>query len=94
VVQHDRDQLGWCAAVSGEHTLTFVGEGVQPPRLLVLERCEQGRPPSIGEVLRLVDDDRVEPAPGRLIARERDHLIGQSAFPVVTVVVATWCGTP
>ena len=72
VVEDQRNERHRRRAVAVEDALAFVGEDVQAAGLLVLERCEQRIPPRVGEVLGLVDDDRVEPVPGlELLLRAR-----------------------
>jgi hypothetical protein len=61
VVEGQRDERHRWGPVPVEDTLAFVGEHVDAAGLVVLERREQRVPPSVGEVLGLVDDDGVEP---------------------------------
>jgi hypothetical protein len=64
VIEDQWYERHWPRAVPVEDTLTFVGEDVKATGFVVLEGREQRVLPRVGEVLGLVDDDRVEPGPG------------------------------
>ena len=61
MVEHEGHQLDRRASEPREHALPLVGVGEQATGLFVAQRPQQRQPPVVGEVLGLVDDDRVEP---------------------------------
>ena len=71
----------------GEDPLALVGEDEQPAVLPVLEPLHQRRPPRVGEVLPLVDDERVVALLLEQVLGDPAHLLGQPPLPVVAVVV-------
>ena len=87
-VEHQRDQPRRKPAEPREDPLPLVGEHVEATGLLVPERRQRRGPPQVGEVLGLVDDDRVEEPAVRLPRAEVHHQPGQLDLPEVTVVLA------
>ena len=81
VVEDQRDQRHRRRAVAVEDALAFVGEHVDAAGLVVLERGEQRVPPGVGEVLGLVDDDRVEPVTRLELRCQVGHLERQVVLP-------------
>ena len=81
VVEDQWYERHWRRAVPAENTLTFVGEDVEATGFVVLEGREQRVPPCVGEILRLVDDDRVEPVTGLELRCQISHLKRQVVFP-------------
>lgn len=67
--------------MSVEHALALVGEDIQTARFIVLERRKQRIPPRVREVLRLVDNDRVESIPRLELRREVGHLEREVMLP-------------
>ena len=68
MVEDQRDERHRRLAEPGKDPLVLVWVDVQAAGLLVLHRSEQRGPPVVGEVLRLSDDQRVEPVPRRQLA--------------------------
>ena len=68
-------------AVPAENTLTFVGEDVQATGFVVLQSRQQRVPPRVGEILGLVDDDRVEPLAVLELGCQISHLKRQVVLP-------------
>src|SRR4051812_13068523 len=87
-VQDQGDESCGRSTEPGEHTLPLVGEHVEAAGVLDLQCREHCRPPEVGEVLRLIDDDGVERLPGRLLRTQLDHQLWQLDLPEVAVVVA------
>ena len=81
VVEDQRHQRNRRGAVPVEDALTLIGEDVQAAGLVVFERGEQRIPPGVGEVLCLVDDDRVESVAGLELRCEVGHLERKVVFP-------------
>ena len=81
VVEDQRHQRHGRGAVAVEDALALVGEDVDAAGLVVLERGEQRVPPGVGEVLRLVDDDRVESVAGLELRCEIGHLEREVVLP-------------
>ena len=81
MVKDQRYERHWRRAVPAENTLTFIGEDVKTTGFVVLEGREQRIPPCVGEILRLVDDDRVEPVAGVESRCEISHLKRQIVLP-------------
>jgi hypothetical protein len=85
--ERDRYQIDGRPALPGEHPLPLIGEDVQTAVLPVLERRQHSRPPALREVLRLVDDDGVEPLGLGALTRQGDHLGREELLPVGAVVI-------
>ncbi|MFC5041017.1 hypothetical protein [Ornithinimicrobium kibberense] len=88
VVEHERHQRDRRAAEPREEPLVLVGVDVEPALLRVAQRREQGGPPVLGEVLGLVDDDRVELLTLRQPGGQLGHPRRQLLLPEVAVVPA------
>ena len=60
--------------------------------LLVAQSGNQRRPPAVGEVLRLVDDEGVKAFRVHQVRRHLTHLQREPNLPIVAVVVEpSWC---
>ena len=81
VVEDQRDERHRRRSMPVEDALALVGEHVEAAGLVVLERGQQRVPPGVGEVLGLVDDDRVEPVAGLQLCCEIGHLERQVVLP-------------
>ena len=77
LVEDQRHQRHRRGALAVEHPLALVDEHVQPAALGIAQRGQHRLPPAVGEVLRLVDDDRVEPLPVGQFGGELEHGGGQ-----------------
>jgi hypothetical protein len=82
VVQDQRYERNRWRAEPAEHPLVGVGVEVEPAALLVLERPEDGLPPQVGEVLRLVHDEGVVAVAGVEGTRQVGHLLRQRLLVV------------
>ena len=89
VVEDERDQRHRWRSVPVEHALAFIGEHVEAAGLVVLECGEERVPPSVGEVLRLVDNDGVEPVTRLQLCCEFSHLERQVLLPELDGLVTS-----
>ena len=64
-----------------EDALAFVGEDVKVTGFVVLQSRQQRVPPRVGEVLGLVDDNRIEPVAGLELRCQISQLKRQVVFP-------------
>ena len=67
--------------MSVEDPLALIGEDIQAAGLVVLEGRQQRIPPGVREVLRLVDDDRVEAMSGLELRCQLGHLERKVVLP-------------
>ena len=74
-------------ALAGEQALLLIREDVQGALDLIAQARLDRIPPQGGEVLALVDDDRVEQLAARPVVRQLLELCGQGDLPVGGVVV-------
>ena len=94
VVEHQRDELHRRSPEALEEALPLVGEDKDAALLLVLERTQHRRPPGVGEVLRLVDHERVEAPAGRQLGGLLGHQRRQPVLPELAVVAGAHLDPP
>ena len=80
VVEQQRDEWRRRRAIPVEDALALVAEHVESAGLVVLARGRRRIPPGVGEVLCLVDDDRVDPVTGLELRCESAIWSGRSCF--------------
>lgn len=72
-----------------EDALSFVAEHIQTTIVDILQGGQQRVPPRVGEILRFIDDDRVEAMSRRELCCQIGHLEWQIMFPEPDGVVVS-----
>ena len=83
-----------CGPGAVEDPLVLIREGIQDPCRRFLQTRFDCLPPDVGEVLALVDDDRVEQLGILLLQRKVVQLLRQFDLPVMGVVIVTGVCAP
>ena len=81
MVEDERDEVDRRATGALEDALTAVAGDEEAAIFAIAERRDDRTPPAVGEVLRLVDDDRIEPLPVEELLGKLCHAGGKFLLP-------------